>query len=402
MEKDCEYKRVGTQYYKIIHKPNLSGDKIKLLVRWDAETIRQDHGKQFLSDIPKYDGFGFFPEHINYESENCGFLNKYHPIKNKTKEGSCDKIQAFMKHIFGEQYDLGLDYLTILYKYPIKRLPILCLVSKKRNTGKTTFLMFLKAIFENNMTINTNEDFRSNFNSDWSDKLIIGVDEALLERKEDSERIKNLSTATTYKTEAKNKDRYEESFIGKFILCSNNEDNFIIIEPEETRYWIRKIEPFDQENEGLLDELIKEIPQFLYFLMQRKLIPPKTITRMWFTSDQINTDALRSVKRKFYNRAEMEILEILKEILDSKELTEISFTNSNIKILLERSGVKLSRGEIRTMIEKKFGLIQQQNSLSYKEYFYDATGYLYDRNVVGRYYTLTLPEFNKIFDELMR
>ena len=174
--------------------------------------------------------------------------------------------------------------------------------------------MFLKAIFENNMTINTNEDFRSNFNSDWSDKLIIGVDEALLERKEDSERIKNLSTATTYKTEAKNKDRYEESFIGKFILCSNNEDNFIIIEPEETRYWIRKIEPFDQENEGLLDELIKEIPQFLYFLMQRKLIPPKTITRMWFTSDQINTDALRRVKRKFYNRAEMEILEIIKEI----------------------------------------------------------------------------------------
>ncbi|MEO8416781.1 MAG: primase-helicase family protein [Ginsengibacter sp.] len=73
-------------------------------------------------------------------------------------------------------------------------LPILCLVSKERNTGKTTFLNFLKAVFVDNMTINSNEDFRSNFNAEWANKLIIGVDETFLDRKEDSERIKSLST----------------------------------------------------------------------------------------------------------------------------------------------------------------------------------------------------------------
>lgn len=50
---------------------------------------------------------------------------------------------------------------------PRQKLPILLLVSEERNTGKTTFLNFLKSIFEDNATFNTNEDFRSKFNSDW-------------------------------------------------------------------------------------------------------------------------------------------------------------------------------------------------------------------------------------------
>jgi hypothetical protein len=57
------------------------------------------------------------------------------------------------------------------------------------------------------MTYNKNEDFRSQFNSDWASKLIIAVDEVLLDKVEDSERIKNLSTARTFKTEAKGKDQ---------------------------------------------------------------------------------------------------------------------------------------------------------------------------------------------------
>jgi phage/plasmid-associated DNA primase len=83
------------------------------------------------------------------------------------------------------------------------------LVSTERNTGKTSFLNFLKLIFQDNVTFNTNEDFRSQFNADWAGKLLILVDEVLLSRKEDSERLKNLSTALTYKMEAKGKDRNE-------------------------------------------------------------------------------------------------------------------------------------------------------------------------------------------------
>ena len=66
------------------------------------------------------------------------------------------------------------------------------LLYAKPKTGKTTFLNWLKAVFEDNMTINKNEDFRSQFNSDWADKLIVGIDEVLLDKKEDSELLKSL------------------------------------------------------------------------------------------------------------------------------------------------------------------------------------------------------------------
>src|SRR5699024_1902343 len=181
------------------------------------------------------------PSHNNYQKEIKGFYNRYmqlsHTIGEMTQPEDFPITMEFLEHIFGEQLDVGLDYLTILWQKPLQILPILCLVSEDRNTGKTTFLNWLKLVFEDNMTINKNEDFRSNFNSDWSEKLIVAVDEVLLDRKEDSERIKNLSTATYYKTEAKNKDKVESIFFGKFILCTNNEHNFIMIDEKEIRYW---------------------------------------------------------------------------------------------------------------------------------------------------------------------
>jgi len=50
-------------------------------------------------------------------------------------------------------------------------------------------------------------------------KLIIGIEESFdSNRKEDSEKIKNLSTAMTFKLEAKGQYRFEIEFFGKIIL----------------------------------------------------------------------------------------------------------------------------------------------------------------------------------------
>ena len=157
-----------------------------------------------------------------------------------------------------------MDYLQLLYLQPIQKLPILLLVSEERNTGKSTFLNFLKALFQNNVTFNTNEDFRSQFNSDWAGKLLIVVDEVLLSRREDSERLKNLSTALSYKVEAKGKDRDEIAFFAKFVLCSNNEYLPVIIDAGETRYWVRKIDRLQSDDTDFLQKLKAEIPAFLH------------------------------------------------------------------------------------------------------------------------------------------
>ncbi len=202
-----EFIRVGTMLYKIVEQPRLNGGYVKKRIAWNNETLRQDYGKDYIGSVPKYDGFCTVPEHIGYRSVVGKFLNLYEPIDHVPRQGDFPSIRSLLHHIFGEQYELGMDYLQLLYLQPIQKLPILLLVSEERNTGKSTFLNFLKALFQNNVTFNTNEDFRSQFNSDWAGKLLIVVDEVLLNRREDSERLKNLSTTLSYKVEAKGKDR---------------------------------------------------------------------------------------------------------------------------------------------------------------------------------------------------
>lgn len=176
MEKKEEFIRVGTTLYKIVDQPRIDGGYVRKRIAWNSETLRQDYGKDYMAGIPKYDGFCTVPDHVGYKPVVGKFLNLYEPISHRLQEGDFPCIRSLVEHIFGEQYELGMDYLQLLYLYPIQKLPILLLVSEERNTGKSTFLNFLKAIFQNNVTFNTNEDFRSQFNSDWAGKLLIMVD----------------------------------------------------------------------------------------------------------------------------------------------------------------------------------------------------------------------------------
>ena len=252
MEKKEEFIRVGTTLYKIVNQPRIDGGYVRRRIAWNAETLRQDYGKDYMAGIPKYDGFCTVPDHVGYQPVVGKFLNLYEPISHVPVPGDFPCIRSLVEHIFGEQYGLGMDYLQLLYLYPVQKLPILLLVSEERNTGKSTFLNFLKAVFQNNVTFNTNEDFRSQFNSDWAGKLLIMVDEVLLNRREDSERLKNLSTTLSYKVEAKGKDRDEIGFFAKFVLCSNNEHLPVIIDAGETRYWVRKIVPLRNDDTDFL------------------------------------------------------------------------------------------------------------------------------------------------------
>ncbi|MGV8915229.1 MAG: primase-helicase family protein, partial [Kaistella sp.] len=196
MSQHNPYLRVGTTYYKTIEKPLISGDKISILVRWNRETIISDHGKTYVSKVPKYDGFCCIPEHLEYRQIVQGFYNIYNEIPflpTSGRENLINNIQFsmnFVEHIFGEQLEMGLDYLKILLQYPTQILPILCLVSKERVTGKTTFIKLLKEIFGLNMTYIKGDSFGSQFNSDWAAMLVVAIDEVFFDKKEITERLK--------------------------------------------------------------------------------------------------------------------------------------------------------------------------------------------------------------------
>ena len=270
------------------------------------------------------------------------FLNLYEPISHRPQEGDFPCIRSLMEHIFGEQYELGMDYLQLLYLYPVQKLPILLLVSEERNTGKSTFLNFLKAVFQNNVTFNTNEDFRSQFNSDWAGKLLIMVDEVLLNRREDSERLKNLSTTLSYKVEAKGKDRDEIGFFAKFVLCSNNEHLPVIID-----------------------------------------VYTEKESRMWFNPKRLETDALRKIIRSNRNRLEIEMAELLLDIMAKMEVETVSFCLNDIIPLLVCSQVKVERAQVRKVVQECWKLTPAPNGLTYTAYQYGGTDRYQTRRCVG-------------------
>ena len=385
-----EFIRVGTTLYKLVNQPRLNGGYVKKRIVWNNETLRQDYGKHYLATVPKYDGFCTVPEHVSYQPVVGKFLNLYEPIDHKPMEGDFPSIRSLVEHIFGEQYELGMDYLQLLYLQPIQKLPILLLVSEERNTGKSTFLNFLKALFQNNVTITTNEDFRSQFNSDWAGKLLIVVDEVLLSRREDSERLKNLSTTLSYKVEAKGKDRDEIAFFAKFVLCSNNEYLPVIIDAGETRYWVRKIDRLQSDDTDFLQKLKAEIPAFLHHLQHRQLSSEKK-SRMWFSPSLLHTEALQRIIRSNRNRLEIEMHELILDIMDRVGSETFSFCPDDILILLGNSHVKAERYQVRRVLQERWKLKPAHNTLTYTTYQVDYTRECRyaPKRTTGRFYTVT-------------
>ena len=396
LRNESPFVRVGTTLYKIVNQPRLNGGYVKKRIVWNNETLRQDYGKNYLANVPKYDGFCTVPDHVNYRQVIDNFLNLYEPIGHQPKEGDFSHIQALLHHIFGEQYELGMDYLQLLYLQPIQKLPILLLVSEERNTGKSTFLNFLKAMFRNNVTFNTNEDFRSQFNSDWTGKLIIVVDEVLLNRREDSERLKNLSTTLSYKVEAKGKDRDEIAFFAKFVLCSNNERLPVIIDPGETRYWVRKIHHLENDDTHFLQKLIEEIPAFLYFLQHRTLTT-QNVSRMWFSPKQTETAALLKIIRCNKSKYEVEAAELIKEIMECMEIDSFSFCLNDLLILLNLSQVRIDKHWLRKIVTEDWKLAPAPNGLTYTTYLFACNKERRFEPIrrVGRYYTITRKQLDE-------
>ena len=359
-----EFIRVGTTLYKLVNQPRLNGGYVKKRIVWNNETLRQDYGKHYLATVPKYDGFCTVPDHVNYRPVVDKFLNLYEQIDHKPMEGVFPSIYSLVEHIFGEQYELGMNYLQLLYLQPIQKLPILLLVSEERNTGKSTFLNFLKALFQNNVTFNTNEDFRSQFNSDWTGKLLI--------------------------VEAKGKDRDEIGFFAKFVLCSNNEYLPVIIDAGETRYWVRKIDRLQSDDTDFLQKLKAEIPAFLYHLQHRQLSTEKE-SRMWFAPSLLHTEALQKIIRSNRNRLEIEMCELILDIMASTGIDTFSFCCNDILTLLANSYVKAEKHQVRKVLQECWKLTPAHNTLTYTTYQVD-----YNRECrysplrrTGRYYTVT-------------
>lgn len=300
------YIRVGDDYYERVKVPNKYKDLELQLHRRAKTTISDDHGKNFLNHIHKFKAFCNVPDHVNFQEVIYSCYNMYARFEWEPEEGDYTNTLEFLQHIFEEHYELGLDYIQLLYQRPTQILPILCLVSKENSTGKSTFAKWLKELFKQNMSIVGNAELSSDFNGAYATKLVVCCDEAFIDKKTVVEKIKSLSTADRITLNQKGKDHVEVEFFGKFLMLSNNEDNFIYASEEDIRYWVRKIRKPQKENVHVLRDMINEIPAFLHHLNQRKMTTQYE-SRMWFNERLLITDALRRVVAHSKSTVEKEV-----------------------------------------------------------------------------------------------
>lgn len=339
--------------------PTPDGGFEERYIDWSIETIRRRYGndmtKHIIDEMPNYDGEVIMPQHINYQPVIGRYLNAYKPLKYTPMAGAnWNHIEQLIRHIFEEHYELGLDYLQLLYLKPMQKLPVLLLVSEETGTGKSTFCNFLRLIFGDNATEVTNDNLRSQFTSTWLSKLIIYIEETLLDRREDSEKIKNLVTAATAQSEAKGKDRVEVPLFAKFVMCSNDEERPVTLSPQDTRFWVRKIRPLPKNGRNtsnFLQEVEKEIPYFLHFLAEREL-STKCEDRLWFRRDLIETDAWRKIVHNSRSACERQMVELLLDVMKTVEIQELKYSIKDLVTLMRYEDYKVNREVIKKILAK--------------------------------------------------
>lgn len=383
--------RIGDVFYKKIISYDKEGQEVKTLIRRSRQTIVDDFGLDFVKkQVTKYDTFVNVPLHTGYKSVIGECYNLYNPLPHAPAPGTWQTIEKLLLHVFGEQYQLGLDYLQLLYKKPTQLLPILCLVSKENHTGKTTFANLGRYIFGQNATVITNTEFAEIFNGSYAAKLLIAVEEGKFQDNKLIDRIKNLSTAKQIQLRKMHQEHIEVDFFGKFIILSNYEDSFINIGESDIRYWVRKLPKIKEYDPDFESKLKNEVPAFLYYLQDRELFTSNE-TRMHFNPDLLITDALQNVRIESRSDVAKELIEVFETYLSEVDKkgnlirSELKFTVTDLRFDVFEN--KVSGQTIRRALKNELGLETTKTALRYS--FFMDNQELRANTKTGNYYTVS-------------
>ena len=398
---ESRYIRVGVDYFKVLEKEDRYGIVRTELKRWKKEEIKQDHGSKFLYAVEKFDDFVMIPDNVNYTTTKGNYYNLYAPFTHKPKQGDWYWTEVLLKHIFSDQYEIGLQYLQVLYLYPKQALPVLALVSKERQTGKSTFIDWLMTIFGANMVIISPDDLNRQFNGSYSRANIIAIEETLIRKDQIVEKVKSLSTQKTINANLKNVNDFQIPFFGKIIMASNNERKFMKIDNEEIRFFVRKLENPKITNHNILNDMISEIPAFLYHLKNMPAIDFSK-SRMVFTADQIDNNYLESVKKESHTWLYKDLHDIFEDMFNNKVFSGVLYTTpKELKDNFFHNNSQVSASFIKDVLIDEFKFKKAETNIRYKplDAFNTKTGqpiFILRSDILPDSPVLTQEELNKL------
>ncbi len=374
---------IGNDFFELAEVPVTLKNK-EIMTRSHLNHISKTtcadlYGPRFVRYLKDqwYSGFCNVPSHFDYQKDiktkTGRFYNRYFPFQYEPAAGDCDITLDFVRHIFGEQYELGLDYIQLLLTQPTQKLPVLILYSPENGTGKSLFCEYLFELFKNNAVFINNDVLKSEFGADiYLDKLLAMCEETMLERKNEAEKIKGISTASAAITaNPKGLSHYQINTSVKFIFCTNRK-RMIYVTKEDERYWIIRLNKPKQQDTHLKEKMLEEIPQFVNYLLQRKLhTEDQDHERMWFRFEDIKTDVLKTVvgvnehsdvrelkeKLEAYflqfpqeEKLELATKDIIAEFLKGKNSAWVT------ELLAHRMGIKKTKKNGKNLVKRSYFL----------------------------------------------
>ncbi len=396
-----QFIQIGDHFYKQGFRPTRNGtnhERCLLPVKEKAILKQLNYDKKqfalFLRQVEYYDGAICDPQHLDFKynittyfnnGQNLKWYNKYYPLSwNIDTPGEIPTSLFMVKHIFGEEdvdykgkiiksYELGLDYIQLLFLKPKQKLPILSLVSRQTKTGKTTFWDWMRSIFQQNCKSIHGDELLGQFTSYFAGSLLVIIEEAMIQKMTISEKIKELVTSKEMKYEAKGQNAEQIDNFIKVGISSNRESDFALIDKEDSRYWVRIVNKIKKEDVHFLDKLVAEIPFFLNFLTKRTMVTEQD-SRLWFKPETIRTEALNRVIDQSKPTIIQDIIEALRDYFSISKEVIWQISSSDLFKMIENG--RHTRAAMKKGLEIHMNKTTPKSSRSYKYKYLTSKGEL--------------------------
>jgi len=364
MDAPWPYILVGNDIYKIVRgKSEWGGEKMDLKP-YKRETVSLLETKSGIERTKDkfFEGFCVIPDNKNHVEIDGNCFNLYRPFQHKSHSGEvrADDVSytlSFFKHIFGDQLQLGLQYFKILYEYPKQMLPVLVLVSKDRHTGKTTFLDYLSMVFGDNFVQLMASDIMGDFNAHYAYANIMGIDETIVDKVHAVEKVKSLVTSRRILVNDKFIKSYTLPYFGKIVMTSNKVTDFMKVDSEEIRFWVRKLTSFGKVDPKFFDKINSEIPMFLKYV-ETNVMMPEYKSRMVFSPQQIENEHLIAVKEESKSSLCKDIeMRVEEHLLNNIHIDKIQATANDIKRAWYQHDSKITLSYIRKTLKDELTLL---------------------------------------------
>ena len=396
-----QYVVVNGRYYQYVTPPGQPRPILIHVPRGYIADLYPKRGDRMA--LQTFVDFSTFPDNTPgyrqvIETSEGKFLNQYAGPLHVPHPGEWPHIKYFISHLFGEHTALALDYMRLLYLCPTEHLPVLVLLSAERATGKTTFLRLLSEIFGDNAVIVDNQAILTRFNAGWAGKLVVGIDEALINRRETSEMLKAIATSKEIWLEEKGRPRCLVPNHTHLVVCSNSLTDPLLIDGEETRYWVVVVPPFpaDEMDPNALELMINEIPAFLFYLANEHVMAfPEKRSRLWFPFDAYRTEALLRIQQATVPTGHQVLATVVADVMAEIHTDAICMSYSDAQRLLTQRGLRSIK--ILPILKEwhNCGIADYANK-TYQTYVSDdGKIQLSPIKKIGRFYTFYLNKLEK-------